>query len=399
MRTSIQVGTLIGIPIRLHFTFLFILVGIIGGFATLPATEYRVPLGLGGIPMSPFVRYSLATAAAVLFFFTLLLHEMSHSYVAMKFGTKIHSITLFFFGGLAMMEDLPKSPREEWRIAIAGPLMSFALGGLFLLTSWLLKLATLIFGVPASVLRPVTILVFSLGFLNVGLGVFNLVPAFPLDGGRVFRAFLATRMPFLKATKRAVLVGKIFAVVMAVGGFLADPITFFLRGEVVSGNFWFPLLAVFLFIAATEEENATATFAALEGVKVRDVMRTERTSVPEGATVAEVAKKMLEERTVEFAVVSEGGELRGFVTWEDIKKVRPEQHLTALDVVARAERGGGAAFESVEEFVFPEEAAAVALKKMMKSRRKVLAVRDAVSGEFVGIITRRDLSDYIEMLR
>jgi len=134
MQTSIQLCKFMGIPIRLHFTFLFIFFAIIFSFANMPQTETRIPLGLGGLELSPVIRYSLSAIAAVLFFFTLLLHEMAHSFVAMRFGTKIHSITLFFFGGLAMMEDIPKSPDKEWRIAIAGPLMSLALGGLFFLS-------------------------------------------------------------------------------------------------------------------------------------------------------------------------------------------------------------------------------------------------------------------------
>jgi len=113
---------------------------------------------------------------------------------------------------------------QEWRIAIAGPLMSFFLGGVFLLTFWGIK--------PLSfVIYPVKILVFMLGFWNVVLGTFNLLPAFPMDGGRVLRAFLAKRMPFLKATRRAVLVGKIFAVALAMSGIVADPFMFILTGE------------------------------------------------------------------------------------------------------------------------------------------------------------------------
>jgi len=140
MRTSIQVGKLIGIPIRLHFSFLFILPLIVAMFAhgiTLsiepnspifpliaslfakdPTKPIPLPMGLGGIEMTAFLRYSLSLIASFIFFLSLLLHELSHSYVAMKFGTKIHSITLHLFGGLAMMEDIPKSPEKEWRIGL-----------------------------------------------------------------------------------------------------------------------------------------------------------------------------------------------------------------------------------------------------------------------------------------
>lgn len=387
MRTSIQVGTIIGIPIRLHFTFLFILFAIILGFAIGPTWEYRIPLGLGDIEMDPFLRYSLSSIAAILFFFTLLLHEMSHSYVAMKFGTKIHSITLFFFGGLAMMDDIPRNPEKEWRIAIAGPAMSFAIGGVLLLTYFGIKTLNLV------IYAPVAILVFILGFFNLVLAFFNLLPAFPMDGGRVLRAFLAKRMPFLKATKRAVLIGKLFAVTMVISGFVADPFWFILTGE-WRRNPFLPLLAIFLYIAATEEESATITFATLEGIKVKNVMRTERTSVLEDMPIEELASKMLAEKTAEYAVVNESGELRGIVTFDEIKKLSAEQRhfLRVSDVISP--------LDSVSDIILEEEAAATeALKWMIRTKRNVLAVKEKMSENFVGIITKRDLATYIEMLK
>lgn len=387
MRTSIQVGTIIGIPVRLHFTFLFILFAIILGFANGPTWEYRMPLGLGGIEMDPFLRYSLSSIAAILFFFTLLLHEMSHSYVAMKFGTKIHSITLFFFGGLAMMDDIPRNPEKEWRIAIAGPAMSFALGCVLLLTYFGIKMLNLV------IYDPVAILVFILGFFNLVLAFFNLLPAFPMDGGRVLRAFLAKRMPFLKATKRAVLIGKLFAVTMVISGFVADPFWFILTGE-WRQNLFLPLLAIFLYIAATEEESATITFATLDGIKVKNVMRTERASVLEDMPIEELASKMLAEKTAEYAVVNESGELRGIVTFEEIKKLSAEQRhfLRVSDVISP--------FDSVSDIILEEEAAATeALKWMIRTKRNVLAVKEKMSENFVGIITKRDLATYIEMLK
>ena len=407
MRTSIQVGKLIGIPIRLHFSFLFILPLIVAIFAhgiTLsiepnspifpliaslfakdPTKPIPLPLGLGDVEMTAFLRYSLSLIASFIFFLSLLLHELSHSYVAMKFGTKIHSITLHLFGGLAMMEDIPRSPEKEWRIAIAGPLMSFFLGGVFLLTFWGIK--------PLSfVIYPVKILVFMLGFWNVVLGTFNLLPAFPMDGGRVLRAFLAKRMPFLKATRRAVLVGKIFAVALAMSGIVADPFMFILTGETVRNPFIVGI-GILLYILATEEEAATITFASLEGIKVRNVMRTERTSVLDDMPVIELVNKMLDDKTAEYAVLNENGELKGFVTFDDIKNLSAEQRyiLKVSDILLSLDR--------VSDVILEEEEAIEALKRMMQHRRNVLAVIDAMNGNFIGVITRRDLAIYMEMLK
>ncbi len=407
MRTSIQVGKLIGIPIRLHFSFLFILPLIIMIFAqgtTLsiephspmynliallsakePTEPIPLPLGLGDFEMSPFLRYSLSSIAAFLFFVSLLLHEMSHSYVALRYGTKIHSITLHLFGGLAMMEDIPKDPSKEWRIAIAGPLMSFALGGIFLLTLWSIR--------PLNfVIYQIKILVFILGFLNVVLATFNLLPAFPMDGGRVLRAFLAKRMSSLKATRRAVLVGKIFAVLLAISGIFADPFLFLLTGEMVPGNIWIVGIAILLYILATEEEAATITFASLEGIKVGNVMRTERTSVLEDMSIVELANKMLEEKTAEYAVVNESGELKGFVMFDEIKKLSAEQRyiLRVSNIMNSCESS---------DIILEEEEAMEALKRMTRAKKNVLAVKREMSENIVGIITRRDLAIYRGMAK
>ncbi len=386
MRTSIQVGRLLGIPIKLHFTFLVILVLFILGFANNSSTEYRIPLGLGDLGLTPLIRYTLSAITAILFFFTLLLHELGHSYVAMKYGTKINSITLFFFGGLAMMEEIPKSPEKEWRIAIAGPLMSFAIGALF---------CSVYIGLNAlhvEFYRPAEIFVLVIGSFNIMLAIFNLIPAFPMDGGRVFRAFLATRMSFVEATKKAVLVGKIFAGMMVLAGLLkADPIIFILTGE-WGYNIWLPLLAIFLYLAATEEEKATITFASLEGIKVKHVMRTDRTSVSEYMPLLELVRKMLEERTAEYVVVNDSGDLKGFITITTVKKVPVEQrHLLSVSDVMSP-------YDSIGRLISNEEESAEALKIMIRDKLEFLAVKDDKSGDFTGIITRKDLAIYIEML-
>ena len=384
MRTSIQVCRIIGIPIRLHFTFLFILPLIVWWFAENPR-----PVGLGEAEeLSRPFRYSLATIAASLFFLSLLLHEISHSYVAMKYGTKIKSITLFIFGGLAMMEDLPKESEKEWKIAIAGPLMSFAIGGIFLSTYFGIKTVNLVIS------DPFMILLFSLGLLNVMLATFNLLPAFPMDGGRVLRAFLAKRMQFLEATRRAVLVGKTFAVIMGIVGFMPDPLVLYSTGEVrMPFNLWLTLIAVFLYIAATEEESATVIFATLEGTKVRNVMRTENVSVLEDMPIADLAEKMLKEKNAEYAVVSDSGDLKGLITFSEIKELSAEQRnsFKVSDIITPIDR--------LSAVISQEEEAIEALKRMIRGKKNILAVEEEESGKIMGVITKRDIVMHIEMLK
>ncbi|HUV79231.1 MAG TPA: M50 family metallopeptidase [Candidatus Bathyarchaeia archaeon] len=347
------------------------------------------PVGLGDFEeiSTPF-RYSLSAMAALFFILSLLLHELSHSYVAMKYGTRIRGITLFIFGGLAMMEDLPKEPDKEWRIAIAGPLMSFAIGGAFLFTY---------FGIAAvnvAIYDPLTILMFSIGLLNVVLATFNLLPAFPMDGGRVLRAFLAKRMQFLKATRRAVFVGKTFAVIMAIVGFMPDPFILFSTGDVrIPFNPWLAFVALFLYMAATEEESATITVATLEGITVRQVMRTENASVLEDLSVTELVEKMLAEKNAEYAVVNEDDEFKGFVTFSELKKLSAEQRypLKVSDVIS--------SFDRMSDVISQGEEAIEALKRMVNTKKKVLAVEGEESGKIIGIITKRDLAMFIEMLK
>ncbi len=385
MQTSIQVCKLFGIPVRLHFTFLFIFFAIILAFANWSPADSRIPLGLGGLDLSPFMRYLLSFIAAILFFFTLLLHELAHSLVAMRFGTKIHSITLFFFGGLAMMEDIPRNPAKEWRIAIAGPLMSLALGGLLLSAYLVLR------SLDPAIYHPIGILVMTIGIFNLMLAVFNLLPAFPMDGGRILRALLARRMSFLKATRRAALIGKIFAFGLVIMGFTRDPFSFILTGRWET-NFWLPLLAIFLFMAAAEEERATATFATLEGIKVRNVMRTEGTTVPENITVTELVKAMLADKTTEYAVVDANGNLRGFVTMDRVKKIPALQRdvLRVSDVMLP--------YDGFVDVLPGDAPASEALKRMLHDKKGILAVIEETGDDLIGIVTRSDLSFYLEML-
>ena len=384
MRASIQVGKIIGIPIRLHISFLFILPVFVVMFA-----EASEPVGLGDIEnLSQHYRYIFSALATILFFFSVLLHEMSHSYVAMRYGAKIHSITLFIFGGLAMMDDIPKEPGKEWRIAIAGPAMSFALGGAFLISYFGLK------SVNLPIYYPAQVLLFGLGYLNVVLATFNLLPAFPMDGGRVLRALLAKRMSFLQATKKAVFVGKIFAIIMGIVGLMPDPFWFYSTGEVRAPfNLFLIFIAIFLYTAATEEERATTTFAMLEGIKVKNVMRTEHTCVLDDIPIMELSDKMLAEKTYEYAVVGASGEPKGFVTFGVIKALSNEQRyiFKVSDVIG--------SFDSVSDVISEEEEAVEALKRMLKAKKNVLAVVEAASGNFIGVITRTDLATYIEMLK
>ena len=180
MKWSYQIGSIRGIPIKLHVTFLLILLAFIWIFAVknYEIETLKITLGFGGMNISTGLKYLLGSIASVLFFSTLLFHEFSHSVVAQSYGVRIRSITLFVIGGVAQMEEIPKEPRMEARISAAGPAFSLGIG---ILTSAIYYT----FGpvspaeTEATFTNAALIVVGIIAFYNVLLGLFNLIPAFP----------------------------------------------------------------------------------------------------------------------------------------------------------------------------------------------------------------------------
>jgi CBS domain-containing protein len=215
-----------------------------------------------------------------------------------------------------------------------------------------------------------------------------------MDGGRVLRALLAKRMSFLQATKKAVFVGKIFAILMGIVGLMPDPFWLYSTGELRAPfNLFLIFIAIFLYTAATEEERATTTFALLEGIKVKNVMRTEHTCVLDDTPIMALSDKMLAEKTYEYAVVGASGEPKGFVTFGELKALSNEQRYTfkVSDVTG--------SFDRVSDVISEEAEVGDALKRMLKAKKNVFAVVEAASGNYIGVITRNDLATYIEMLK
>jgi len=359
MKTSIQIGKIIGIPIRLHITFLLILPVFALVFANGPA-----PYGFAEVG-STVIRYAFGTLTAVALFACVLLHELGHSYVAMKYGTKIRSITLLLFGGVATMEEIPRDPKIESKMAISGPGVSFVLGIAFLLIYLLLE--------PIWGNSPVTRLVYVLGSMNIILCGFNLLPAFPMDGGRILRAHLARQMPYVEATHKAAYVGKAFAFAMGIFGFLVvSPILI--------------LIAFFVYIGASEEEKTTEITVTLEGVKVRDIMTKNVIFVPPTITASELVELMFKEKHMGYPVVDD--KLRGVVTFSDVRKVPLEQRgkILVSEIMTK---------KTIS--VAPDDDAIKALRIM--SQRNIGRVPVMESGVIVGIISRTDLIRSIQLLQ
>lgn len=360
MAASFQIGKIMGIPIKLHITFLLILPVFGWVFANNPP-----PVGFNDPGISSSLRYTLGMLAALFLFICVLLHELGHSYVAKKHGTNIQSITLFLFGGVSSMEEIPRDPKVEFKMAATGPGVSFLIG-------IILFIVYLLFNTGSPYLR----LVWLLGYINIILGIFNLIPAFPMDGGRVLRAWLAGRMPYIRATRAAANIGKMFAIFMGIFGFIT----------LQFGGFWLLLIAFFIYIGASEEEKSTEVSVVLEGVKIKDIMSKDVTTVSPEMSVEELVDFMFRFKHMGYPV-TEDSEVKGIVTFTDVQRVPMEErkNVKISQIMTK------------EVISLPEDADAVSALKLMTINNigRIIITKEK---KMVGIVSRTDLLRSVQLL-
>jgi len=319
--------------------------------------------------------YWLAGIIGTFFFFSsVLIHELAHSLMAIRHGMKIHSITLFVFGGISSIEEEAKTPGSEFKIAIAGPLSSFALAGVFHLARYGL----------GGVLPPLGLeVLWYLAFVNLALGIFNLIPGFPLDGGRVFRSiWWKWKGSITEATKAASFIGKGFAYgLMFLGGIQ-------LLAGYLLGGIWFILIGLFLKNAAEGSYRELLLRQFLDHVKVRDVMIREMETVPPGLSL----QKLINDYFLKFGYkgfpVAEGGHVVGVVSIGNIKDVPEEERArkTVRDVMKGIEKG---------VLISPDASLTDALKMMQSlGVGRLLAAED---GTVRGMLTRTGLFRFLEL--
>ena len=368
---NFEIGRITGIPIRLNVTlvvFLPLLAWLISRDAQLAFyTGVVNSIAPQAIDVAAIQSGSTPTvvgvATALGLFVGVLLHELGHSWTARRYDVTITSITLWIFGGMAHMENLPEDWDVELYVALAGPVMSVLVGA---------GCYALLFLLPA---QPILVFVVgSLAVINVTLAVFNLVPAFPMDGGRVLRALLARSRPYAEATQTAATVGKFMAVLMAVFAVLAlAPILL--------------LVAMFVYVAAGAESRTTVVRELLKGITARELMSTEVRTVTPETTVAEFLDRALGERTTAYPVM-ERGTVTGVVTLDSIRGVSPESRssTTVADVM-------GPAPPSID----PDADAFEALMAMSAAKGdRILVVED---GRFRGQITTADFVTTLEVMQ
>ncbi len=343
MKYSFKIGSAWGIPIELHITFILLMVAV--------------------FVLSLISLHQLYDFFLILFLFVfVVVHELAHSVVARHYNIKVRKIVLYPIGGVSEIEEIPDKPRIEWRMAIAGPLTSFVIGGVLIIFHLITTIGTPIGPITLS-LTLTGNLVIDLAILNLFLGAFNLIPAFPMDGGRVFRALLAERMKFSDATRYASTIGKFFGIFLAFVGFLY--------------NFWLIIIGIFIYIGATEEEQQTIISTTIAVVRVKDIMFTDVASVTPGTAVMDALEVMFKARYHDI-IIEKDGVLQGVVTWDEIIKIRPEQR-SALRVEQLPIK---------QVSVFPDESVLEAHKTMSREKVALLPVVDREApNKVIGAIT------------
>jgi len=371
---GLRLGRLFGIPVQLNWTFLLILpiFAWLIGSDIVRLTELVNNLLGSAIASDPLTAgltpWLLGTAAAGGLFGGVLLHEFGHSLMAMRYDVEIDSITLWLLGGVASFKTIPEDWRQEFNIAIAGPIVSVLLGGI----------AFVVFQTLPAALDPVRFVVGYLALMNVGLAVFNMLPGFPMDGGRVLRALLARNRPHARATQLASEVGKTFAFVLGLFGLFAfSPLLI--------------LLAFFIYMAASGEAQQSMLKSAFQGVSVGDIMtaRQELLVVDPNTTISDLLTRMLTERHTGYPVVDSREELIGMVTLE---------HARSIKEVERDAYTVGDVMERDVTAIAPTADAFTALQAMQEHGVGRLPVVDE-AGTLIGIVSKTDLMTVFNVIQ
>lgn len=362
IRGSWKIGRIMGIPIRVHYSWI-----IVFGLITWSLSTYYFPKAAPELPAASY--WLKGVLAALLLFASVGFHELSHSYIAMKYKISIVSITLFIFGGVAQMKSEPPHPKAEFRIAIAGPLSSFLLAGLFYLFST---------GTEGGVRA-----LFSyLAQINFIIAVFNLIPGFPMDGGRVLRSFVWQKSrDFFYATKKASGIGQKIALLFIFLGVFS-----IFAG--VPGGLWIMLIGWFIYMAAQTSFQQATLQEALSGIKVGDIMTTDIVYLKPNISIDEAVNDFFLRYGFGGFPVVDNGRFLGFVTLKEIKNIPREQweKKAVSEIVVPHEK---------KREISPEASVTNALEVMIKENVGRLAVIE--EGRILGLITRNGIARYVQI--
>ncbi len=354
MSQKLPIATVAGIRVYVHWTFsLLVLWIIVSG----------VRAGSGALDIAWSLLFVLSMFTCVV------LHELGHALAARRYGIKTRDITLLPIGGVASLESMPEKPSEELVVALAGPAVNFVIALLLLPVVSALPN-------PSQVEQLNTIhagnFLLALLSVNLVLALFNLLPAFPMDGGRVLRALLAMRLPRAQATRVAALVGQLCAVGFVVLGFTSNPML--------------ALVGIFIFVGAQSEASYTNTKSMLAGYTVRDVMLREFRTIEAGSTVGSAVQLLLDTQCRTFLVMEESTPV-GILTREAI-------------IRALSEGGDGALVRQVMDpellALGPELPLDEAFQRMSQQRKELMPVMEG--GQLVGALDHENVAEFVMIL-
>jgi Zn-dependent protease len=362
LQSGLVIGRVRGITVRVHWSWIFI--------ATLVTWSLADSLYEELFPDWTTEQLWIAAAiSSVLFFVSILLHELSHAFVAQRYGMNVPSITLFVFGGVSNLEGEMQSAKQEFRVAIAGPLMSWALAVFFLLGALV---------IPGDIAN----IAAYLAFVNFILGLFNLLPGFPLDGGRVFRSIVWSRTGDLtRATRAASRLGNLIAWALIALGVFVVVSTGSLTG------LWYVFIALFLKAASDSAYQRVLVESAVKDVPVGEVMRPAPEAIDDSWTIAEVVDRRVLGRAERAVFAANNGRVSGLITTGDVTDVPRSEWATTSVAEAMV--------PARDVITVRRDTALVEAMRLMQEHdvHQLPVVEDGV---LLGMVTRGDVLEQIE---
>jgi len=364
MKNSLRLIKIAGIDIGIHYSWIFIFV--------LLSVSLAVAFFPQVYPGWDTITYWITgVAAALLLFGSVLIHELAHSLVAKARGMTVTSITLFILGGVSNLEEEPEKPKVELAMAIVGPLASLALAGIF----WgLLQLVE-------NQQSPLAGMLAYLALINVILAAFNLLPGFPLDGGRVLRSVIWKKTGSLaRATNIAATVGRFMG-----WGFIAIGVFQIITGNL--GGLWLAFIGWFLSSAADASRREVAIREQLSGVRVEEIMKTGPTFISPDTTIAELVSNVFRKQYSRAVPVCQNDQMLGIVTVTDVKELPREkwEETPVREIMTR---------EPLHS-VSPEDDLSTALRLVTKHDINQVLVMDGT--RCAGLVSRADILNYLQL--
>jgi Zn-dependent protease len=385
MKKGFRIGKIFGIEIHIDWSWLLI-------FALI-SWSLAASFGQNHADWSLGLQWGVAVLAALLFFGSVLAHELAHAVVARARGVPVRNITLFLFGGVSNIQREPKSPFGELAITIVGPLTSFVLGVLFLIVgAGSAAFSNINITTPAatiSQLGPASTILMWLGSINILVGLFNLVPGFPLDGGRIVRSVLwAITDDLQRATRWASWLGQAVAWLLIFAGMA---MLFGVQIPVLGGGFingiWLILIGWFLQSAAVSSYRKVVVQDILEDVPVKQMMYTNVPVVPASSSVDDLVNNHIMSTDNRAFIVYDADKMVGLVTIEDVRKVdaASRSSITVGDIMTPSQK---------LIVIAPDEDATDALFRLQDQNIRQLPV---VTGDrIVGLLRRKDIIRWLQ---